>query len=215
MEDKRRTGEQDSFGTWIKWLFQTFFFRLLGINLIFLFSCVPIVTIPAAMCGMHAVIQRFYRKQLAFAITSTFWGEFLTSFVKRTVTFWTVLLLPVVIMIFSGGILSTPVWYSLSGLMVIAALLVLSWFIPQLVLLNLSTKQALKNAFILTGYESKTNFVLIVIHALSLTVMVYGLPVSVFLLLILPVLHVALTTGIIMPILWRYLVLAEEPQDTM
>lgn len=213
MKENCRFEDQNSFGFWVKWVFQTFFFRLLGVNLVFLISCVPIVTIPAAMCGLHTVIQRLYRRQYASAGISAFFGEFLTSFVKRTVSIWSMLLLPIAVMIFSGDMLPRPIWFSLSGLILVAVLLILSWFVPQLVLLNLSTKQALKNALLLTGIESKTNFALITIHVVSLTVMIYGLPATGFLLLILPVLHVVLTTGITMPVLQRYLVLQEESQN--
>ena len=210
MEDKARMEDQESFGSWIKWMFQTFFLRLLGINLVFLICCVPVATIPAAMCGMHAVIQRFYRNQLASAVTSTFFREFLTSFVKRTVIFWTVALVPAALMLLTSSILSGAVWYALAGLLVVAALLVLSWFVPQLVLLNLTTGQALKNALILTLLEPRTNFALMVIHAVSLTVMIFGLPLTGFLLLILPVFLTVLTTGITMPVLQKYLVQTED-----
>ena len=206
---------QESFGSWVKWIFQTHFLRIIGLNLVFLICCVPIVTIPAAMCGLHAVIQRFYRKQYASAVVSTFFAEFLTSFVKRTVTFWSVLLIPVAVVVLVSGLLPWAVWLSLSALIFVAVLLVLSWFVPQLVLLNLRTGQALKNAFLLTGIESKSNFALIAIHAVTLTVLLYGLPVTGFLLLILPVLNVVLTTGITVPVLQKHLVKEEDSPDTM
>ena len=33
---------------------KTYFFRLLGVNMLFLICCIPVVTIPAAFCGGRA-----------------------------------------------------------------------------------------------------------------------------------------------------------------
>lgn len=190
-------------------MFGTFFFRLLGINLVFLICCVPIVTIPAALCGLHCVIQRYYRKLLATVDVSSFFKEFLTAFVKRTVLFWAVILIPLTVIVLTDRFLSRPLWFALTGILTVAVLLVLNWFIPQLVLLNLDVGKALRNALLLMCIESRTNFALIVVHAISMTVVLFGLPVSAFLLLFLPVLQAVLTTGVTMPVLQRYLVQSE------
>lgn len=203
-------GELESYGAWIKWVFGTYLFRLIGINAVFLICCVPVVTIPAAMCGMHAVIQRYYRKKYGTSVVSAFFEEFLACFVKRTLLVWAVLILPGLIAVLTWKVFPTAIWFSLSGIMFVAAMLTLSWLIPQLVLLNLSPWQAFKNALIFTGMESKKNFLLIAIHAICLTVVIYGLPVSAFLLIFLPVVHAVITTGITMPVLRRYLVQSDS-----
>lgn len=195
-----------SFFSWVTWVFGTFFFRLMGLNIIFLLCCVPVVTIPAALCGLHAVIQQYYREKFATAGISTFFKEFLTAFTKRTILIWLILLIPVVAAVLTTGLLSRPVWFSLVGFFLVVTLLVLSWLIPQLALLNLRTREALKNAFLLTCLESKANFFLILINIVSMTILIYGLPVTLFLLLILPVLNAVLTTGITVKVLQKKLV---------
>jgi hypothetical protein len=146
---------------------------------------------------------------LATVDVSSFFKEFLTAFVKRTVLFWTVILIPLTVVVLADRFLSRPLWFALAGILMVAVLLVLNWFIPQLVLLNLDAGKALKNALLLMCIESKTNFALIAVHAVSMTVVLFGLPVSAFLLLFLPVLQTVLTTGITMPVLQRYLVQTE------
>ena len=209
MNENNHFQEQESFGSWVGWMLRTFFFRLLGINLVFLICCVPIVTVPAALCGLHSVIQRYYRKLLSTVDVSSFFKEFLTSFVKRAVLFWAVILIPLAVVIWADGFLSRPLWFALAGILTVAVLLVLNWFVPQLVLLNLDARQALKNAVLLMCIETKTNFALVAIHAVSMTIVLFGLPVSAFLLLFLPVLQTVLTTGITMPVLQRHLVRPE------
>ena len=206
MSNYNQCPERETFGAWLKWLFRTYFFRLLGINLLFLVVCIPIVTIPAALCGLHSTIQQYYRKLYAATNLSAFVTEFLSSFVKRTIIIWSIILIPLMIVVWSIQLLPQTLWLSFASILLVAVLLVLSWFIPQLVLLNLDIKQALKNAFLLTGLEAKANLALIAVHAVSMTVVLFGLPVTAFLLLILPVLTTVLTTGITMPVLEKYLV---------
>jgi len=205
--------ERKSFGSWCKWLFRTYFFRLIGINFVFLVCCIPVVTIPSALCGLHSVIQQYYRKLYAAKAMDAFFSEFRTSFVKRTVIIWSILLIPLGIILWSGKILSNTLWFSLSSILLVAVILVMSWFIPQLVFLDLDMKNALKNAFLLTGIETKTNFLLILVNTASFTVLLFGLPASAFLLMFMPVLITVLTTGITMPVLQKYLARPENTQD--
>ena len=213
MNEQRGTQEQQSFGSWVKWLFQTFFFRILGINLVFLISCVPIITIPAALCGLQSVFQQYYRKQYATVALSAFFSEFFSSFVKRTLTIWGIVLIPIAVVIAAGRFLPYALWFSFACIMLVAVILVLSWLVPQLVLLNLDIRQALKNALLLTGIESITNLGLVAVHAVSMTVLVFGLPASAMLLVILPVLNAILITGLTMPVLRKYLVIPEENRE--
>lgn len=209
MAEKKTIDEQDSFWAWVGWVTRTYFLRLLGINVVFLVCCIPVVTIPAALCGLHGVIQRFYRKQYAMAGTRLFFREFLTDFGKRTASFF-LLLAPYAVVRITWGRLPTAVWYSMSALLLAAVILVANWFLPQLVFLNIGIKHALKNAFLLTALETGRNFGLIAIHTVCLTVLLMGLPITGFLLLLLPGLVAVLTTGLTMPVLRRYLVVSEE-----
>lgn len=214
MKDHNNCEEEFSCCSWIKWVFGSFFLRLLGLNGIFLVSCIPVITIPAAMCGLHAGIQRLYRKNFAESGVTVFFKEFLAFFAKRTAIIWALVLMPFVCGVLTNALLPPTMWFSLSGLILVAVMLILSWFIPQLVLLELDTRQALKNAVALTFLENKCNFALILLHTVSMTVLLYGLPVTAFLLLFLPVLNVVISTGITMPVLQQKLITPTENRDT-
>lgn len=199
--DPRRT-----LGTWLLYAWGTYPLALLGVNLLFLVACIPVVTIPAALCGLNAVVQRYYRERFAESVTRLFWREFLEAFAKRTLLTLAVVAVPVAAVVLLRNVLSTTVWLVVSAALMAFALVVLSWFIPQLVLLNLRPGQAMKNAAIFTCLETKANFAMMALHAVELTVLIYALPTSLFLLLFLPVFHVVLVTGIVMPVLQEHLV---------
>lgn len=193
-------------GSWVLFAWGTYPLALLGANLLFLAACIPVVTIPAALCGLNAVVQRYYRERFAESVTRLFWREFLDSFVKRTLLTLAVAAVPVAAVVLLRNVLSTTIWLVVSAALMAFALVLLSWFMPQLVLLNLRPGQALKNAAIFTCLETKANFAMMALHAVELTILLYALPTSLFLLLFLPVFHVVLVTGIVMPVLQKHLV---------
>lgn len=168
--------------------------------MLFLVACLPVVTIPAALCGLHSVVQRYYRDIYSTTIWRDFFKEFRDDFLKRTGLCLLVVAIPALIAYLISGFVNSVFSLALYAVAVLAALIVLTWFIPQLVLLNLDPVQALKNALIFTAVETKINFCFMVMYAVSLTVMTYIWPLSAFLLVILPVLLVLLITGWTMPV---------------
>ena len=211
MEVQHSNEEEQALGAWFLRAWATHPLSLLGTNLMFLIACIPLVTIPAAVCGLNAAVQRIYREKYAETTIRVFWREFLEKFVVRTSMILGILAVPV-----AGVILlkDHSVWgLVLVAVLLVLALVVLSWFIPQLVLLNLKPGQALKNALIFACIETKINFILMVLHAVELTVMIFALPTSVFALLVLPVLHTILSTGLVMPVFQEKLVWDNETTD--
>lgn len=206
MEQLPDNESQETIASWTLRVLGTYFFRLLGANLLFLIACIPVVTIPAAFCGLHAVIQGYYRNKHGNTVLRTFFAEFKDAFFKRTILTWLVVAVPILIVILVYGWLDSAICLVLSAIICIMLLVILSWFIPQLPLLNLSPLQAMKNALILMCIETKANFQLMAVHAISLTVMIYIWPMSAFLLLFLPVLNAVLVTGTVMPVLQGRLV---------
>ncbi len=192
------------------WLYH--FFRLLGINLLFLLCCLPVITIPAALCGLYGAMQKHYRGLYADTMTARFFREFTTDFGKRIGLSILVVFLPGAAAALLYPVLSTTAWIVVAAFLLLAVLLILNWFVSQLVFLNLTPMQALRNALVLTAVESRRNFWLIVLHAVELTVLLFAAPMSMFLLLVLPVVHGLLVTWIVMPVLQERL-LIEEPQE--
>lgn len=184
---------------------------LLGMNLLYLICCVPVVTIPAATCGLHAVVQLYYRERQGYSALRIFFREFRAAFVKRTLIILGLLLVPVLISAGCYYVLSTELWLVASALSMALAAVILGWFVPQLVFLNLTVGQAFKNACIFTCIETKRNFRLLLLAAASLTVMAFGFPLTLLTLVVLPVMYVVLVTLIVMPTLRERLV-REDPQ---
>ena len=182
------------------YVIKAYFFRLLGVNLLFLACCIPVVTIPAALCGLHAVIQRYYRNIYSTSVIHDFFKEFKADFLRRTGLILLLFAVPGLISFVAQFFTEGPLLLVVTAISFLAALILLTWFIPQLVLLNLDLVQALKNASILAMVEPKTNFLLMVLHAVVLTTVVCLLPLSVFFLVFLPVLHTLLVTGLVMPV---------------
>lgn len=206
MEDRNRNTMEDvTFGQWFYRAWGESFLKMMGLNALFLLACVPVVTIPAALCGLNSVVIRLYRDIPGVGVWEGFRKEFAEAFLGRTAIAFGVLAVPAVGIWLLSNAPGTAFGLVLCAVLVLAALLVLSWFIPQLVMLNLTPLQALKNACILMLIESKRNFLLILLHSVELVLMVFFLPLSGFALLFLPALHAVLAAPVVVPVLYQRL----------
>lgn len=198
--------DRESLGKWFFRVWKTYPFRMLGVNCLFLIACLPIVTIPAAYCGMNAVVQKIYRRIFTMSVFRDFFEAFKEDFLKRLFLTISIIIIPFIIALVLYGRMDMIVWYGITATLVVMVFIILSWFIPQLVLLNLKPIQALKNSFIFMTMCSGKNFFLVLIWTICLTVTLWGWPMSGFLLVIIPVIQVMLITGITMPIFKQYLI---------
>ncbi len=196
---------QDTLGEWFVRVWTRFPFRMLGVNCLFLIACLPIITIPAAYCGLSAVVQKTYRRIYTTEVVKDFLKEFKEDFFQRLIITLFVIVVPMTISVILVNKVDTIIWYGITATFVAMILMVLSWFFQQLVFMNLKPIHALKNAFIFMTMGNWENFFLVMIWTICITVIVFGWPMSGFLLVFLPVLQVVLITGIIMPTLCKYL----------
>ena len=206
---------QETFGEWFVRVWTTYPFRMLGVNCVFLVACLPIITIPAAYCGLHAVVQRTYRGIHGTTVIIDFLKEFREAFIKRLLLSAIMTVVPIVLSVFLYNRVNIIIWYVITATLVVMTLIVLSWFFPQLVFLNLTPLQALRNSFIFMTMSNFQNILLVSIWAICLTVTIFGWPMSGVLLLIMPVIQVILITGITMPMLRRYLVQNKEIKQVL
>ena len=160
------------------------FFQLIWANSLCVICCLPFITIPASLCGLFAVVQQYYRKGYG-DVSSTFFHEFRQNFLVRLGITVALLLVPVVG--WTLGSVFSAVWapYAVCAAFCVFTILTLSWLFPQLALLKLKPGQALRNAMILTGLESKRNLGLIVTFVIFGGVMMVMWPLSFILLLFL------------------------------
>ena len=189
------------------------FFRLLWANFLCVLCCLPIITIPASLSGLFAVVQQYYRKGYG-DVGSTFFKEFKQDFLIRIAI--TVVLLAVPVAGWMLGSLFSAVWapYAVCAAFVVFSLLTLSWLYPQMALLKLKPMQALRNAMILAGLESKRDLGLLIVWVLFGGVMLVMWPLSFILLLFLvPVAPVIAIHTITEPVIEERIIgKAEEEQ---
>jgi uncharacterized membrane protein YesL len=62
-------------------LFVTYFWNLIGINLLFALCCLPVVTIPASLCALNRYLIKMVRDGFGFTV-SDYWNEWKSQLVK-------------------------------------------------------------------------------------------------------------------------------------
>lgn len=146
-------------------LLWTHMWKLITLNLLFLAFSIPVLTIPAALCGMDRVLIKLWRDGNCF-LWSDFWGEFKANLFKG---------LPFGI---SGALLLFASYYFFSlsisygesfniftgviGFLLLGfAVLFGSYVFVFLATLDLKNKHIARNAFILAVIEWKTNLLIL------------------------------------------------------
>lgn len=172
----------------------TNFWKLIELNFLLLLFSLPVVTLPAAVCGANRVCMLLIRNGYCF-LWDDFWQEFRRSF-KRS-------LLPGLLfgaLIFAGyyfmslGLTNdaVPAWSVLFwavGMMAAAAGLCWgAYFFALLALLEQGTGGILKNAGLLCLLRPLRAIWVLLIFLAAFSLLVLLLPLSVFLLFLLPVL---------------------------
>ena len=178
----------------------THFTKLLRCNLLFVLFSLPVITLPAALAGMAAVIQALYRDGHCF-LWDTFFREFRTDFLRRTL--WALVLAAVPAAGWlAGSLLSETAAYLTAAIPLVLVLLAGGYWFPQLASLRLTSGQCLKNALLLTIIEVKPNFLLLVIECVSGALTIVAWPFSAPLAaLLLPALTQLLITAVVNPVL--------------
>lgn len=185
------------------------FFRLLWANFLCVLCCIPIVTIPASLCGLYAVVQQYYRKGYG-DVSGTFFQEFKQNFLIRLLMGVVLFLLPIVGWSI-GSILGTWAAYTLCSLFAVISLLIAAWLLPQLTLLTLKPMEAMKNAMLLVGLETVRNLGLLVVEVVFGGVMLAFWPLSFLLLLFLvPVAPVILLNAMTEPVIQQRIIEKEN-----
>lgn len=185
------------------------FFQLVKANLLFVLFSIPLVTMPAAMLGLHAVVQELFRKGYG-DVWPVFIREFKTNFFKRLAVTILLAALPV-----AGWMLGSSQGeiqaYAMSAILTTAVLMVTGWLYPQWAILRLSTLLALRNACILTMLEGARSLCLVFLMMSATGLLVLFRPASYFLLLFIgPALTVLLQTAVVNPVLEKRLIQETE-----
>jgi len=176
-------------GGWRRFFFVlgTHFWKLVSLNLLFLAFSIPVVTMPAALCGMNRVLIKLYRDGNCFV-----WTEFFKEF---RANLWKALPFGLI-----GGITLFASYYFLSistsaaadrvepftaaiGILLLCfTVLFLNYVFLFLPTLALKNSQIARNALIFTITEWKTNLAILASTVLLTTLTVLFMPYSVVLL---------------------------------
>lgn len=142
------------------------------LNLVFLLTCLPVITIGAALTALYSVTEKEADGAYGYMVR-TYLREFKKNFTSSTIAF--------LLLFLSGALLLFNVvfWYSLDsiwGTVVTAVLFLASilWFLtlsytfPLLARFENSVKQTLQNALCISLCNGKSTLFLLLIDALAL-----------------------------------------------
>ncbi len=142
------------------------FWKMVTLNLLFLAFCIPVVTIPAALCGVNRVLIKLVREGNCFL-----WSEFIKEFKSNLFKSLPFGLLFAVLLFMSyyalsvstsSGDSSLNIFAGAIGLFILGLTLLFSSYVFALLpSLALKNRYIAKNALILMMTEWKTDLVII------------------------------------------------------
>ncbi len=174
-------------GGWRRFFFVlgTHFWKMISLNLLFLVFSIPVITIPAALCGINRALIKLYRDGNCFV-----WTEFYKEF---RANLWKALpfgCIGAICLFASYYFLSLGTSISSNGVEVISTalgivllsftVLFLNYVFVFLPTLDLPNRQIAKNAFIFLITEWKTNMVILGSVAITALFNVTLFPLSLF-----------------------------------
>ncbi len=164
-------------------LYYTHFWRLIGLNLLFILFCLPVVTIPPTITALNKVLLNLAREGNAFFFKD-FIDEFKSSFIKSWIAFipWLVLIGIAVV-----GFASIGDVYASMPLIVVFVMLCsiiycqTNYCFCMIALIDLPLGKIIKNSAIMVLVEMKRNVLTIMtipIVILCAIFYIYSIPVT-------------------------------------
>ena len=157
-------------------------------GLLFLLCCIPVVTIPAALCAQNAYLGKMFRNGYGFDF-SDYRKEFKSSLWKHLPAG---LLLGVLgfygyyLMSLAGNFAGRSLQSLLLGIgtgVILVTITITGWYFVQASMLELSVKQLLHNAWILALAEWKRSLIFMVESLVFAGIMLLTTPFSLILLI--------------------------------
>ena len=163
----------------------THFWKLVTLNLLFLAFCIPVVTIPAAFCGMNRVLVKLYREGNCF-LWAEFWKEFCANFWKAMPfglfggfsLFASYYFLSLGVSAAEDRVALLPA--AIGILLLFFAVLFLNYVFVFLPTLELKNGQIARNAFIFLATEWKANLAILTSVAATVIFTAVLFPYSLF-----------------------------------
>ncbi len=156
-------------------LYGTHFWRLMGLNLLFILVCLPVVTIPPAITAMCKVLLNLVREGNTFYLKD-FIDEFKSSFWKSWVAF-----LPALVIIGLGIALFSSIGDAYSNMPLVIVYVMIGSFVYcqtayclcMIALIDLPLGKIVKNALIMVLVEMKRSILIIMTIPVLLLCAIY------------------------------------------
>ncbi len=168
------------------------FWKLIVLNAMYLLFCIPIVTFGPATAAMTKILKNFSQERHAFVFSDffeAFKSNFKQSFIVGIADIVLAILMSIAIYVYGSMAKDQTYFVTLLILTVsiIYALIMMNFYIfLMIVSTNLGLKDIIRNSFILTIIEIKTNIISFLIFAGTILIYYLFYPYSMFLLPLLP-----------------------------
>lgn len=174
-------------GGWRRFFFVlgAHFWKLISLNLLFLVFSIPLITIPAALCGINRVLIKLYRDGNCF-VWDAFYKEFRANLWKALPfgcigafsLFASYYFLSLGTSVSQNGV--DVITTALGILLLVFAVLFLSYVFAFLPVLDLKNKQITRNALIFLLMEWKANLAILSIVTITAVFSFAFFPLSLF-----------------------------------
>ena len=132
-----------------------FWVRMIGLNLLYLLCCLPVVTIPASTCAMTRVVLNLVREK-GTDIVAPFFAEFRHDFWKRTGFGLLLLIAPLSLSAYPLMLGSKGGFVAVFVICMILYFCITRYFYPLVVLMDVPLWSNFKNACIMSVLEWRT-----------------------------------------------------------
>lgn len=157
------------------------------LNLVFLITCLPVITIGTALASLYYVTLREARGEYGYLVR-TYIKEFRKNLKSGTAAFAVLFIIGAVLLF------NTAFWFGLggipagvvTGIMIIAMiawLFTFTYTFPLVARFENTTKQTLKNAFCLMMSNVKATLALLLIYALTVFLCIFLAPMKIMMVL--------------------------------
>ena len=182
-------------------------FDLILLNLIFIFSCVPIITIGAALTAGHDACRRSIEGE-GKGVTSNYFKSFKTNFIKATLL-WLPFLVALIALVWSWIVLQITPLLIIKFALTILWLIGFEWVFALQARFENTVAGTLKNAFIFGISHIAMTVALVIVDAVFVALLAaswFHMPGGLFLLVILGygtmlMLHIPVTERVFNPYL--------------
>lgn len=169
-------------GFW--YLTRLYFWRIMGINLLFLLCCVPVLTIPASLCALNRYLVKMVRDRVGFSVHD-YWKEWraqLLPALPAGILCFLPLFYGVYLISMSLGGQARDMVFAFGLFWVMVGVLLAQYLFVLMSMVQLPFGQMIKNTVLLIFAEWKTSLAVLALSMAVLLIALATIPYSAVLL---------------------------------